>query len=252
MLLWKKLKMLNSDLGKRRARESRLLEEICHSNDYTEVKEKLESIINYFYFLPSLDERTKDTSFLEWMIYKFRFMSVYGETYDIKQNAEYVLFDMERQGESNFSLENILNIYYEGLNERKKDAIKYIIFFILGAFCLSAPFVGVISDLFINLCSLALGTILTYKSLSYIRLSSIKSINKNQKIIMARIDDIHIEKVRTELKGHIKNDTLSKGNGNQLSKQLPNSFNGEPIKERPGRGQGPMSRTRKPGKQVEK
>ena len=84
------------------------------------------------------------------------------------------------------------------------------------------------------------------------RPSAIKSITENKKILIDKIDDIHIEKVRTELKGHIINDTLSKGNGNQLSKLLPNSFNGEPIKERPERGQGPMSRTRKMGKYIEK
>lgn len=199
------------------------------SNNYDEVKEKLEEIINSFYNLPSINDETNDLGYLGWMIYTFRYMSVYGESYDIKYNAENVLYDMEKQGESNFDLENILISYIQCLDERKETAIKYIIIFFLGALCLVAPFVGAISNLIINLCALVLGTILTYKSLSYVRLSVIKSINKNIRILTDKIIDIRMGSVGLGIEKRLLDDNMGLGKGNQPGKQLPYSFNGTPM-----------------------
>lgn len=248
MLLFEKLRELKRDLCKIRAIESRQLKKICMSNNYDEVKEKLEEIINSFYNLPSIDDETNDLGYLGWMIYTFRYMSVYGESYDIKYNAENVLYDMEKQGESNFDLENILISYIQCLDERKETAIKYIIIFILGSLCLVAPFVGVISSLIINLCALVLGTILTYKSLSYVRLSAINSINRNIKILIDKIVDIRTQKVNPELKGYISADdkTITSGKVQKPNENLPHAFKGALIGERSENNSTPKARGRKP------
>ena len=249
MLLFEKFSEIKRDLCKIRAVESRQLKKICMSNNYDEAKEKLEEIINSFYNLPSIDDETNGLSYLRWMIYTFRYMSVYGESYDIKYNAEKVLYDMEKQGESNFDLENILINYIRGLNERKKVAKKTISCFVLGVLCLIAPFIGVISDLFINLCILALGTLLTYGGISsYIRLSAIKSINKNIRILTDKIIDIRTQKVNLELKGCIRADakTITSGKVQKPNEKLPHAFKGALMGQRSGNNSTPKVRGRKP------
>ena len=258
MLLWKKLKMLERNLNEMRAEETELLKEICQSNNYTEIKELFIRIKNYFP-LPSLEENKRGLRLLERMIYNIRYKSALNEEYAKRRSARKAIDVMVEKGEYNFNLENVLNIYIKELNKRKYDIFKSIYCFATGILCFGAFGVCVFEssgilyqDLFFYLYFSIFGTALVYEGLTKMRPSAIKSITENKKILIDKIDDIHIEKVRTELKGHINNDTLSKGNGNQLSKQLPNSFNGEPIKERPERGQGPMSRTRKMGKYIEK
>lgn len=249
MLLWKKLKNLNRYLGKMRYGESRLLKEMCISDDYKEVKEILDRIINYFYTLPGFEKQAKDLNSLGRMIYEFRFKSVYGEAIDIKHNAENVLYNMEQQGESHFNLESILYNYAEGMQERREDAIKYINIYILGSLCLTVSFIGVISNLIINLGALTLGTILMYKSLSYLRLSAIKSIKNNQKILTDKIIDIRLEKksMRRTSKEPLPNRTRKPTNH-----PLSHSFKGEPIKERIEQGQSPMKKERKLDEMINK
>ena len=112
-----------------------------------------------------------------------------------------------------------------------------------------APFIGVISDLFINLCILVLGTLLTYGGTSsYIRLNSIKSINKNIRILTDKIIDIRTQKVNLELKGYIRADakTITSGKEQKPSENLPYAFKGALMGRRSGNNSMPKARGRKP------
>lgn len=190
---------VNKNLKMTRDREENLISNITNCDNYEVIKWK------YFYpFVSYKGEKLeyKFDSFLANAIYNFRYTSADNEVKSIFLDVLSIYNKMDEYGEESYNLNDILNDYNIKLKKRKtglkKKGIGLTLLTIL-LFSLISLNPSSIIMLLAKLYLIGYNSLALILGLSEFRFSSFKGIDEKNRMLVEKIDELHLDRVVEEL-----------------------------------------------------